>query len=310
MAFNYLITSDDFLAAKGKIEEIKNALDSSYEESNYDLEDDSIYNVIDELSTISLFDNPKFVVLKNSSKLFNLKNDSLKELYKAMNNIDSQNVLILLFLDNVDYKNDVFETLKRYGTLIDVRIKNVAKDQFSINYLNEAGYAIEPDALNLLLTYVDILYSLRVSLDELICYKMEDKKININDIKKMINPPLEDNIYSIIDAVINNDKKRSFECLRDLKLHSVKSSYVISLLINKFQEMYNVSILVKANTNQNDIANIFNVKPGRAYYMIKAAKSSSINQIKRNLDILNQMDYDIKSGKKDENLALELYLLQ
>ena len=44
--------------------------------------------------------------------------------------------------------------------------------------------------------------------------------------------------------------------------------------------------------------------------MIKAAKSSSTNQIKRNLDILNQMDYDIKSGKKDENLALELYLLQ
>jgi DNA polymerase-3 subunit delta len=73
--------------------------------------------------------------------------------------------------------------------------------------------------------------------------------------------------------------------------------------------MYNISILVKANTSQNDIATIFNVKPGRAYYMMKASKSSSIQQIKRNLNLLNELDLDVKSGKKNEDLGLELYLL-
>ena len=108
MAYNYIITSDDLLAAKDKIAEIKKALDPSYEELGYDLDDDSIYDVIDELATISLFDNPKFVVLKNASKVFNMKNDTLKDLYRIMNNVDSKNVLILLFLDNADLKNDVF----------------------------------------------------------------------------------------------------------------------------------------------------------------------------------------------------------
>ncbi len=308
MAYNYLITSDDFLAAKDKINEIKNALDPSYEELGYDLEDDSIYDVIDELATISLFDNPKFVVLKNAHKALSLKSDALKELYRVMNNLDSQNVLIMLFLSSFD-KNDTFENLKRYSTLIDVRMKNIPKDQYIKNYLAKDGYQIDEDALNLLITYVDNLYNLRTSLDSLICYKMDDKSIKLKDVKKMVNPPLDDNIYSIIDAVITNDKKRSFECLKDLKLHSVKSSYVVSLLINKFQEMYNVSILIKANTNQNDIANIFNVKPGRAYYMMKAAKSSSIGQIKRNLELLNKLDLDIKTGQREEDLGLELYLL-
>ena len=126
----------------------------------------------------------------------------------------------------------------------------------------------------------------------------------------MINPPMDDNIYSIIDAVINKDKKRCFECLRDLKLHSVKSSYIISLLINKFQEMYNISILVKANTSQNDIATIFNVKPGRAYYMLKDSKSQSLESIKSNLDYLFNLDYSIKSGKMEDELGLQLFFLR
>ena len=53
MAYNYLITSDDLLAAKDKIAEIKNALDPSYEELSYDLDEDTLSDVVDELSKTS-----------------------------------------------------------------------------------------------------------------------------------------------------------------------------------------------------------------------------------------------------------------
>ena len=46
------------------------------------------------------------------------------------------------------------------------------------------------------------------------------------------------------------------------------------------------------------------------YYMIKNAKSSSMKKIKDNLELLNQLEYDIKSGKIDQSLGLELYLLK
>ena len=44
--------------------------------------------------------------------------------------------------------------------------------------------------------------------------------------------------------------------------------------------------------------------------MIKNAKSSSMKKIKDNLELLNQLEYDIKSGKIDQSLGLELYLLK
>ena len=316
MAYNYIIASDDYLSMQNKVDEIKNSLPNDYDIVNYDLAEDNFYSLIDEFNTISLFDNPKFVVLKSCEKLIAMDKkcgvnaDSLKELFKSMNNNESQNVLIFVFLDNADYKNDVFETLKRYSTFIDIKFKNVKKDEFLLKYLAENNFQIKDDAKDLLLSYNQDLLALRTSLDILVCYKAEDKIISTEDVKKMVIPPLDDNIYELIVYVISDNKPRIFACLKDIKVHNLDSSGIIGMLINKFQEMHNVSILLKAKLSSDDIANIFNVKPGRAYYMVKNAKSTPLEVIDANLKRLNNLEYDIRSGKIDPNLGLELYLLK
>ena len=59
-----------------------------------------------------------------------------------------------------------------------------------------------------------------------------------------------------------------------------------------------------------DIAALFNVSQGRAYYMVKNAKSSNLGKIKANLEDLVILDADIKSGKIKEDLGLELFFLK
>ena len=316
MAYNYIIASDDYLSMQNKVEEIKRSLPENYDFVNYDLAEDNLYSLIDEFNTISLFDNPKFVVLKSCEKLIEMEKkcgcnpDSLKELFKSMNNNESQNVLIFVFLDKIDYQNPIFESLKRYSTFIDIKFKNVKKDEFLLKYLAESNYQINDDAKDLILSYNMDLLALKTALDILICYKADDKIIATDDIKKMIIPPLDDNIYELIDYVINDNKPRVFACLKDIKVHNLDSSGIIGMLINKFQEMHNVSVLLKSKLTQDDIANIFNVKSGRAYYMVKNAKSTSLETIDSNIKRLSQLEYDIRSGKIDPNLGLELYLLK
>ena len=62
--YNYLISSDDIEALNNKIEEIYKSFNIEFDSSKYDLEEDNLYSIIDELSTISLFDNP----LMNSAR--------------------------------------------------------------------------------------------------------------------------------------------------------------------------------------------------------------------------------------------------
>ncbi len=309
MAYNYIITSDDKEAALNKIEEIQKSINLDFDCSNYDLEDDGIYSVIDELTTISLFDNPKFIVVRSGENIVNCSDKALNELFKAMNNVNSENVLIFLILKTVDYNNEKYQRLRRYASVVDVRMKNISLEEYISNTLKEEGYTMDSQAISLLVSYQPDLSLLRGILEQLKCYKLEDKTITDKDVKALVAPPLDDNVYQLVEAVLNHDKKRMFSCFRDLKLQSMQASYLVSLLINKFQELYNVSVLIKGNTSQADIANLFNVSSGRAYYMIKNAKATNLSEIKKNLNLLNDLDYKIKTGRIDQNLGLELYFL-
>lgn len=308
--YNYVITSDDVEASNDKIEEIKKSFNyEDFDESSYDLEDDGIYSLIDEISTISLFDNRKFIVIKKAEKIAGVSDGAFNELLKYMNDTNSENVLIFTFYSTFDYNNSNYQKLRKYTSNIDIKLKNMPFDEYIDKLLNDNGYKINDDAKTLLISYTENLAGLKEHLNQLMCYKMTEKIINSKDVKLLVNQPLDNNVYALVEAVVSRDKKRIFSCYQDLKLENIQASYLVSLLINKFQEMYNVSVLIKAGMGQNDIASLFNVSSGRAYYMVKNAKGTLQSVIKRNLDLLNDLDFNIKTGKVDQNLGIELYFL-
>lgn len=309
MAYNYIIASDDTEAALEKTEEIRKSVSFVPDCLEYDLEDDGIYALIDELTTVSLFDTPKMITVKTAEALSDCSEKAFTTLLQAMNDINSDNILILLFLKGFNPNAERNQRLKKYASFIEIKMKNIPLDIYIERTLSKDGYTMDSQALSLLISYQPDLSSLKGYLELLKCYKVEDKHITDTDIQQLVPAPLEDNVYQLVEAVLNQDKKRMFSCLQDLRLRSVQSSYLVSLLINKFQELYNVSILVKNNTTQADIATLFNVSSGRAYYMVKNAKASNPTAILKNLERLNDLDYRIKSGRIDQNLGLELYFL-
>ena len=308
--YNYLISSDDIEALNNKIEEIYKSFNIEFDSSKYDLEEDNLYSIIDELSTISLFDNPKFLVVKSANGIAKSTDSQLVELLKVMNNPESNNVVVFTSNEKIDFGNENMAKLRKYSVYFDIRIKNIPLDQYAKNELINRGFQIDSAALTQLVNFSANMSSLKTNIEILTSYKAEEKKIVLDDAIKMIKQPLEDNIFSLIDVVLAKDKKSIYRIYRDLKIENIKSSYIISMLINKFQEMYNVYILARGGADQQAIMDLFNVSSGKAYYMLKNSKQASLDEIKTNLDLLNKLDYDIKSGKIDEEVGLELYLLK
>lgn len=309
--YNYIITTDDISAANEKIEEIRKSLSSEYDNIGYDMEEDGVYSLIDELTTISLFDTPKFIVVKASEAITGISDKASMELFSTMNDRDSENVIIFLFTKATDYyKSEKYQKLKKYCNVIDIRIKNIPLDQYAKRELERDGFSITDQTISLLASYVDSLSSLKRAIEILECYRWEEKRITSKDVSLMVAKPLDDNVYQLIDAVLSGHTKEVFSIYQDLKIINVQPSFLLSLLINKFQEMYNVSILIKGNMSQAELASIFNVSSGRAYYMVKNAKSTNLSKIKQNLEYLTNLEAEIKSGKTDPTLGLELFFLK
>ena len=310
MSYNYIISAEEKEEAKEKIEEIRKSIKLDFDYSEYDLEEDGLYPIIDELTTISLFDNPKFIVINSSENIIKANDKAFVELLTAMNSQENDNVLVFIFLNGFDQKNERLSRIKRYSSFIEINLKNMPLDEYARNVFSKDGYQIDEHTISLLVLYTASLASLKQAINILECYKYQEKIITDDDVKRLVVPPLEDNVYNLIYSVIQKDKARIFSILADFKKENIQYSFLVSLLINKFQEMYNVNILAKSGITQADIQDLFNVSSGKAYYMLKNAKAVDIYEIKKNLSMLNDLDYQIKTGKVDQNIGLELYFLK
>lgn len=310
MAVNFIILADDYLAVEQKIEEIKKGFNLEVDPITYNAQEEGTYAIVDELTTVSLFEEAKLVVVRNAEVLLTKSDRAFLDLLKAMNDQSSSNVLILVFMDSVDMSNEQYQKLKRFSSVFEAKTKNINLEEYAAHAFFEEGYSIDVDTIKLLVSYADCFSKLRGYMDQLECYKAEDKKITNADVTLLIPEPLDDNVYALIDAVLTNNKKLMLKGYQDLKLRSMQASNLISLLINKFQELYNVNILVRSGMNQAAIADLFHISSGRAYYMIKNAKEHSLDTIQTHLDQLNTLDYQIKTGKIEANIGLELYFLR
>ncbi len=308
--YNYIISSDDTLLCNQKIEELQKQFNMEMDINSYDLADDGIYSIIDDLSTISLFDIPKFLIVKSFEEISNISDNALAELLKAINDVNSNNIIVFITYKNIDSKNNNAIKIKKYCTSIDIRVKNMSMPEYTLKRFNTDGYQIDNQAVSLLCSYVDSFDLLGQYIDILEAYKLNEKSINDSDIRLMVSAPIENDVYQLVEAVLKNDKAIMFQYYNDLKLMNIQASYLVSLLITKFQELYNVYILVRAKFQQNELAELFNVSLGRAYYMIKNVKNTTMQKIKDNLSLLNKLELDIKSGKIDQSLGLELYFLR
>lgn len=309
----FIISTDDYSVGKRKIEEIRNSVIGEVDDATYDLDEDSLYDVIDELNTISLFDNIKFIVCKSAEKMVDFKDSAIKEFQNVLADQESNNYLILIttvgFSKLSGDKLEIYKKIKGYATYYEIMVKNISLEDYIDNNMKQNGYQIDNDAKSLLLLYFDNLTAIETSLDILESYKMDDKKITKADVLKMIPKPLDDNVYDLINAVLKRDRKLVFQIYDNLKTINAGVN-ILSLLINKFQELYSVNILVKSGMSKDEISEIYHVKPGRAFYMVKDAKNNSLKDIKDNLDYLNKLDYDIKRGAVEQELGLELYFLR
>ena len=306
----YVISYDDVEALNKKIDEIKDALNMEFDVSKYDLEEDSIYDVIDDCNTISLFQDPKFIIVKSAERIESISDKQLKELLMALNDLESNNILIFcLDLDNESKAKDKINKIKKYSLNIEIRLKNISLEDYTNNRMKNDGYIIDNDAINLLCSYSSSLLQLRSNIEILECFKMDNKKIDINDIELLIRKPLEDNVYNLVNAVLKNDKKLAYSIYKDLMITDISSTNLVALLLNKFQEIYNAYYLVKSKYSQQDIANLYNISPNRAYYVMNEARSANIYDIKKNIQDLNNLEYNIKSGKINQDLGFELFLL-
>ncbi len=308
----YSIDSSDDLIKKNKIDSIINSYDlNTSEVINLDLEETSIITLLEEINMIPFLYDKKIVVAKNLNFLKNQKTDpKLVNLFFDYLKKPVDSTILILVLDS-GIKAATIKKIKEnsaYFKLDKIDIKDI--NQIVLDNFNNLGYTISKNALDELILRSNNDYNrVLIEIEKITTYKGNDYNIDINDIFLLVSKDLSDDVYDLLNAIFESNKVVALQIYDSLIKSNVDELKILSVLQNKFIEIYQTKELVLEKVSREQIADIFKVKSGRAYYMIKNANLYKVQQIKDNMNKLLDLEYKIKSGQVDKKLGLQLYLL-
>lgn len=305
---NYFIFGDDEYAIKKQINSIVSKISLEYDEVKIDMAEANIGTLLEEIKTIPFLTPVKLILVSNVD-LIKDSSEYYKEFLEIVSNPISN--IYTIFLSNSKEKTDckIFEDLNKYTTSYIFKNDGSSLDKILVDVLKTEGFQMSKDTVNAFLSRVSTAEALYQEIEKLMIYKMKEKLITIKDVELLVSDSLDTNVFDLITAVVEGKKKAAIQIYRNLQVFNIVPTYLLGLLISKFQEIVNVKTLVDSGYSQELIASAFNVKSGRAYYMIKNCNLMNISIVKEKLEYLSNLEADIKMGKQDQTLGVELFLL-
>lgn len=261
--------------------------------------------------TISFFSSNKIVIIDN---LFEILNEDESIIDRWVNYIKKPNPDVFLYivlneLINEQYK--IGKALIQYAVLTEVKdlsIKDFPK--YTEKLIANQGYTIEKKALDELILRTNYNLNLIVQeIEKLTLYKYEDKKIVYHDVELLVSRNLEENIYELTNSLLSNNNNKTIQIYYDLITNNEDPIRIINNIANRLRQLLHTKLLVQKSFTQDDVARHFNIKDGVAYYLLGDANKVQIETLEILLERLSNLDYDIKTGKIDKKLGLEIFIL-
>lgn len=304
-----LYGTEDFLIKK-ELSNLKKNIDQN-DIVYFDLDEDSLKNIVDSANTMSLFSNKRMIIVDNSN-IFSgngKKREDVKYLEEYINNPNDSTILIfVLNNDSLDNRKKIVSLIKEKGKVIEFNdnydVYKIVKEMFD-------NYNISFSDIRLLVNRVGSnLNILNNEIEKIKTYKDSDLNITSDDIYNLTTKTIDTDIFNLIDNIILNNKKEAIESYYEMIKLGEEPIKIIVLLSNQFRLMYQVKLLSSNRYGIFDMMKILNQKKYPIEKALEKSRKYDKSIILKKLYELAELDINIKSGKIDKDIALELFILE
>jgi len=315
----YLLSGIDSYICKQSINKIIETHQIEFESiETYDMEETSMDEALSSAMTIPFLTDLKAVVISNVYPLGTTKpqkelNIDIEALQKYVENPNPSTILIILVpSEKLDSRKNIVKLISdRSETVTCIKTENEDLYGKIKNIIREHNLSIDANALQQFLSRVGSdPRNMENELDKLILFSEGKSKIDIQMVREVTSRNLEENIFSLVNAILANDRQTIMSIYQDLIKSNVDPIWMIGVVMNKFQEILYTKEMLRLNRSFDDIMKYFQASKGRVYYMVKNAKETDETVLYDYFSRLEKLDYEIKSGVIDKTLGFELFLLQ
>lgn len=268
----------------------------------------SVEDLKDEFKQYSMFREKKLIVVSEFFSDSVLKEKFLKE---ADYFSSSENILIIYEKDEIKQNDPLFKLLikkaktQEFKPLTGQNFRNWLKKELELN-----GAKIESTATDLLINYVgNDLWRLSNEIKKLANFRNK-KTITAADVKLLVKPEIEINIFKTIDAIGEKNKKKALFLLHQHLENGDAPLYLLSMFNYQFRNLLAVKDLVEKNKSYNVILEKTGLHPFVVRKTYEQSRQFSLPELKKIYQKLFEVDINIKTGKVEPETALEMLVAE
>lgn len=301
------------------IDEEINKIKSNFDDINIIniIYNNNLDKIIDEANLASLFSEKKLIIVRDTT-IFNRKKkdtddeDSKKDntdlLINYLNNQNKDTTLV--FINNqetIDNTKKITKLIKEKGVVKEfnnINIKETVKDLFG-------KYKISYDNIDLLINRVgNDISLLKPEIDKIIIYKDKDLEITRDDILNLTYLNIDVSAFNFADQIVNKNKKEALKIFDELLLIHSDPSTVIALVASKIRLIFSVLELKKMGYSMYQMMDTLETKEYPIKLASQAASKTNKDELIQILNDLADLDINIKTGKINPNLGMQLFILK
>jgi len=261
----------------------------------------------------------RMIIIKNL-----ISENKSKEIQKEVVNLlnqeskDKGEENILVFWEDKDHsksksKNALWARLikeklaEEFRPLTPVQLNNWVKKE-----IETQGGKIDNQAIALLAATVgNDLWQMANEITKLINY-CQEKPITIADIENLVKAKFDGNIFNLVDALGNNNKKLALKLMSDQFSLEADEMYLLSMLIRQFRILLEIKDILNQHPKMTKdlIAKELGIHPFVIQKALWQVKNFTFDKLKQIYQLLLDLDFKLKTSQAKPKVLFDLFIAQ
>jgi len=256
------------------------------------------------VSVIGFLVDKKLVIIKNIFDNKKLKDfqDALIDFLKKQKDTPEENYLIFWQSGKPDTRTKLYKTLSKFKFSEEFnQLKPNELNRWINQQITKNKKTIKPSALNLLVNYVgNDLWQLHQEINKLTNYV--ESEITEDDVKALVQAKIDDNIFTLIDALGNKDKSLAFKLIEEKINAGVNSQYILTMIIRQFRLIIKAKSLEKQTKYSGALAQALKLPNMIAEKVMAQSKKYEMDQLKKIYAQLMDLDEKLKTTSQQDKI--------
>ena len=206
----------------------------------------------------------------------------------------------------------MYKTVKNNGKIVEFSAQSEELlTRWILTRLKKEGKNITGSVMQLFLSRTGTdMGNIDRELEKLICYALDRDVITAEDVMAVTTEQTTNKIFEMVNAIAEHNQRKALDLYYDLLTLKEPPMRIMFLITRQFQILLNVRDMAGRGMDNQSIAKNAGIPPFAVKRNISQAKGFTMAQLKRALYDGADLEESVKTGRMNDQMAIELFIMK